>query len=211
MKKTLFAMLLTLACLCGTQGQRFEWAKGYASAQQGSEIKGTVADREGNLYILGTFRNDARWDGEPLLPITPHGYNPNSINVLIAKISPSGQMVWKKVIHSNAGQNSHAYDIKPVGDTAFACLVQLSLSRAMDNYLYYLDTLIEGDSDYPLPVPYFSLTCYTAYLQFDFDGRVQEQHFLQVGYRDAAGNDRANPSQLPPTGATHWDVMRDAD
>jgi hypothetical protein len=206
MKKTLFAMLLTLACLTGAQGQRFEWAKGYASAQQGSEIKGTVADREGNLYILGTFRNDARWDGEPLLPITPHGYNPNSINVLIAKISPSGQMVWKKVIHSNAGLNSHAYDIKPVGDTAFACLVQLSLSRAMDNYLYYLDTLIEGDSDYPLPVPYFGRTSYTTYLQFDFDGRVQEQHFLQVGYLDAEGNDLAYPSQLPHIDPTPWYV-----
>ena len=206
MKKTLFAMLLTLACLCGTQGQRFEWAKGYASAQQGSEIKGTVADREGNLYILGTFRNDARWDGEPLLPITPYGYNPNSINVLIAKISPTGEMVWKKVIHSNAGLNSHAYDIKPVGDTAFACLVQLSLSRAMDNYLYYLDTLIEGDSDYPLPTPYFGSTSYTTYLQFDFDGRVQEQHFLQVGYLDADGNDLANPSQLPHIDPTPWYV-----
>ena len=206
MKKTLFAMLLTLACLCGTQGQRFEWAKGYASAQQGSEIKGTVVDREGNLYILGTFRNDARWDGEPLLPITPYGYNPNTINVLIAKISPSGQMLWKKVIHSNNGQNSIPYDIKPVGDTAFACLVQLSLSRAMDNYLYYLDTLIEGDSDYPLPVPYFGRTSYTTYLQFDFDGRVQEQHFLQVGYLDAEGNDLANPSQLPHIDPTPWYV-----
>ncbi len=206
MKKTLFAMLLTLACLTGAQGQRFEWAKGYASAQQGSEIKGTVADREGNLYILGTFRNDARWDGEPLLPITPYGYNPNSINVLISKISPTGEMVWKKVIHSNAGLNSHAYDIKPVGDTAFACLVQLSLSRAMDNYLYYLDTLIEGDSDYPLPTPYFGTTSYTTYLQFDFDGRVQEQHFLQVGYLDAEGNDLANPSQLPHIDPTPWYV-----
>ena len=178
-------MLLTLACLTGAQGQRFEWAKGYASAQQGSEIKGTVADREGNLYILGTFRNDARWDGEPLLPMTPYGRNHDNTNVLIAKISPTGEMVWKKVIHSNAGLNSHAYDIKPVGDTAFACLVQLSLSRAMDNYLYYLDTLIEGDSDYPLPTPYFGRTSYTTYLQFDFEGRVQEQHFLQVGYLDA--------------------------
>ena len=206
MKKTLFAMLLTLACLTGAQGQRFEWAKGYASAQQGSEIKGTVADREGNLYILGTFRNDARWDGEPLLPITPYGYNPNTINVLIAKISPTGQMVWKKVLHSNAGLNSHAYDIKPVGDTAFACLVQLSLSRAMDNYLYYLDTLIEGDSDYPLPTPYFGLTSYTTYLQFDFEGRLQEQHFLQVGYLDAEGNDLANPSPLPHIDPTPWYV-----
>ena len=207
MKKTLFAMLLTLACLCGTQGQRFEWAKGYASAQQGSEIKGTVADREGNLYILGTFRNDARWDGEPLLPMTPYGRNHDNTNVLIAKISPSGQMVWKKVIHSNDGLNSYAYDIKPVGDTAFACLVQLTPPvQNGGNYLYYLDTLLVDASDYPVPVPYFSLTCYTAYLQFDFEGRVQEQHFLQVSYLDADGNDIAYPSQLPHIDPTPWYV-----
>ena len=207
MKKTLFAMLLTLACLTGAQGQRFEWAKGYASAQQGSEIKGTVADREGNLYILGTFRNDARWDGEPLLPMTPYGRNHDNTNVLIAKISPSGQMLWKKVIHSNDGLNSYAYDIKPVGDTAFACLVQLTPPvQNGGNYLYYLDTLLVDASDYPVPVPYFSLTCYTAYLQFDFEGRVQEQHFLQVSYLDADGNDLANPSQLPHIDPTPWYV-----
>ena len=207
MKKTLFAMLLTLACLTGVQGQRFEWAKGYASAQQGSEIKGTVADREGNLYILGTFRNDARWDGEPLLPMTPYGRNHDNANVLIAKISPSGQMLWKKVIHSNAGLNSYAYDIKPVGDTAFACLVQLTPPvQNGGNYLYYLDTLLVDASDYPVPVPYFSLTCYTAYLQFDFEGRVQEQHFLQVSYLDAEGNDLAYPSQLPHIDPTPWYV-----
>ena len=207
MKKTLFAMLLTLACLCGTQGQRFEWAKGYASAQQGTEIKGQVADREGNLYILGTFRNDARWDGEPLLPMTPYGRNHDNTNVLIAKISPTGEMVWKKVIHSNDGLNSYAYDIKPVGDTAFACLVQLTPPvQNGGNYLYYLDTLLVDASDYPVPVPYFSLTCYTAYLQFDFEGRVQEQHFLQVSYLDADGNDLAYPSQLPHIDPTPWYV-----
>ena len=200
-------MLLTLACLTGAQAQRFEWAKGYASSQQGTEIKGQVADREGNLYILGTFHNDARWDGEPLLPMTPYGYFHDNNNVLIAKISPTGQMLWKKVIHSNDGLNSYAFDIKPVGDTAFACLVQLTPPvQNGGNYLYYLDTLLVDASDYPVPVPYFNHTCYTTYLQFDFEGRVQEQHFLQVSYLDAEGNDLVYPSQLPHVDPTPWYV-----
>ena len=200
-------MLLTLACLTGAQAQRFEWAKGYASSQQGTEIKGQVADREGNLYILGTFRNDSRWDGEPLLPMTPYGYFHDNNNVLIAKISPTGQMLWKKVIHSNDGLNSYAFDIKPVGDTAFACLVQLTPPvQNGGNYLYYLDTLLVDASDYPVPVPYFNHTCYTTYLQFDFEGRVQEQHFLQVSYLDAEGNDLVYPSQLPHVDPTPWYV-----
>ncbi|MDY6372143.1 MAG: T9SS type A sorting domain-containing protein [Bacteroidales bacterium] len=206
MVRKVILVLLLLQMLGVVQAQRFEWAKGYASSQQGTEIKGQVADREGNLYILGTFRNDARWDGEPLLPMVPYGYQPNNNNVLIAKISPTGQMLWKKVIHSNAGLNSRAYDIKSVGDTAFACLVQLSLSRALENYLYYLDTLIVGDSDYPLPTPYFGRNSYTTYLQFDFEGQVQEQHFLQVGYLDAEGNDLVNPAPLPHIDPTPWYV-----
>lgn len=207
MVKKVILVFLLLQMLGVVQAQRFEWAKGYASSQQGTEIKGQVADREGNLYILGTFRNDARWDGEPLLPMTPYGYQPNNYNVLIAKISPTGQMLWKKVIHSNDGLNSYAFDIKPVGDTAFACLVQLTPPvQNGGNYLYYLDTLLVDASDYPVPVPYFNHTCYTTYLQFDFEGRVQEQHFLQVSYLDAEGNDLVYPSQLPHVDPTPWYV-----
>ena len=56
------------------QAQHFEWAKGYASGQEGNQIVGSVTDSEGNLYILGSFRNDASWDGgSHLLPMAPYG------------------------------------------------------------------------------------------------------------------------------------------
>lgn len=187
MVKKVILVLLLLQMLGVVQAQRFEWAKGYASAQQGTEIKGQVADREGNLYILGTFRNDARWDGEPLLPMVPYGYYPDTRNVLIAKISPSGQMLWKKVIHGNNGQHSIPFDIKPVGDTAFACLVDMTLP-GYENYLYYLDTLITGESDYPIPSRFFSNTP-LVYLLFDYSGNVLEQHFIGISFLDAEGND----------------------
>ena len=194
MKKTLFAMLLTLACLSGTQGQRFEWAKGYGS-REGAVIKGSVADSEGNLYILGEFRGGDTWDGQPLLPITPAGPYNGTINVLIAKISPSGEMLWKKVIHANNGQNSLGYDIKKVGDTAFACLVDISLPTS-DNYLYFLDTLIPGLSDYPFPGSlHHGFTWGAAFLMFDFEGNLQDKHFLQVSFLDADGNDFMFPPQ----------------
>lgn len=189
-------MLLTLACLTGAQAQRFEWAKGYASARQGTEIKGQVADREGNLYILGTFRNDSRWDGEPLLPMTPYGYFHDNNNVLIAKISPTGQMLWKKVIHVNNGQSALAHDIKPVGDTAFACLVEAMLPAPTSyEYCYYLDTLLTELDGYPI-APFEGAWMngrYTILLIFDFSGRVLEQHFLKVTYTDSLGNDIVTP------------------
>ena len=90
----------------GAHAQHFDWAKGYGSSQEGCLIKGTVTDSDGNLYILGQFTKDATWDGQRILPIAPYGPGQNSINTLIAKISPSGEMLWKKVIHSNNNQNT---------------------------------------------------------------------------------------------------------
>ena len=196
MVKKVILVLLLLQMLGVVQAQRFEWAKGYASAQQGTEIKGQVADREGNLYILGTFRNDSRWDGEPLLPMTPYGYFHDNNNVLIAKISPSGQMLWKKVIHVNNGQSALAHDIKPVGDTAFACLVEAMLPAPTSyEYCYYLDTLLTELDGYPI-APFEGAWMngwYTILLIFDFSGRVLEQHFLKVTYTDSLGNDIVTP------------------
>ena len=129
MKKTALFLVSVLLVLGGAAGQngnstgRFEWVRGYAPGDF-AYIVGSVTDSVGNLYILGSFNFESRWEnGELIMPITPHNGAQNGVNTLIAKISPEGEMVWKKVIHSNAGLNSHAYDIKPVGDTAFACLV----------------------------------------------------------------------------------------
>ena len=197
MKRILsLSFLLLLAATMFTtvlhaQSGHFDWAKGYGSNQDFCKIKGSVADTEGNLYILGSFTNDDTWDGERLLPITPYGPGYNTINTLIAKISPSGEMLWKKVIHANNGQSTFPYDIKMVGDTAFACMVELSMPRT-SNYLYYLDTLIPaGYHDYPIHMESATTTSarFTAFIAFDFSGNVEEQHFLQVSYIDTTGHD----------------------
>ena len=192
--------LLTKACMVlflifslftsPLQAQHFEWAKGFASGQEGNRIVGQVTDSEGNLYILGTFRNTAAWDGgSHLLPIAPYGPHFDVTNVLIAKITPDGEMAWKKVIHANNGSPSLALDIKPVGDTAFACLVSFELPYEGSNYCYYLDTLLTTTSDYPTPHAPMTFTRRVALITFDFDGDVMEQHFLTLTYLDSNGND----------------------
>ena len=171
------------------QAQRFEWAKGYSSSQEGNLIIGSVTDSAGNLYILGHFRNDASWDGgSHLLPIAPYGPYTNVHNVLIAKITPDGTMAWKKVLHANNGIGATAWDIKSVGDTAFACLVRVTLP-AEEHYSYYLDTLLNGRGDYPIPNGDMGSTDRTALIMFDFEGNVLEQHFLTLTYIDNEGND----------------------
>lgn len=188
MKKVIFFLAITFLSTVAV-AQRFEWAKGYGSEQEGCVIKGSVVDGEGNLYILGNFRIDSKWDGQRLLPMTPYGYYPDNINVLIAKISPEGEMVWKKVIHCNNGQNALSQDIKKVGDTAFACLVQYSFPSEGFNYTYYLDTLLPTWSDYPCSAQGLCWPIVNSLITFDFDGNIIEQHMLYVTYVDNDGKD----------------------
>ena len=177
------------------QAQHFEWAKGYASGQEGNIIKGSVTDSLGNLYILGQFRNTAAWDGgSHLLPMAPYGPYNDVNNVLIAKITPDGEMAWKKVIHCNNGANSGGYDIKKLGDTAFACLVHFSLPDDDRNYCYYLDTLLCTTNSSPVPHGNMTYNSCTALIVFDFEGHVLEQHFLTLTYLDNNGNDIMYPS-----------------
>ena len=203
-KKALAAAALLLvffaprSVVFGQSGGHFEWAKGFGTGSPESgrcRITGSVTDSLGNLYILGRFRNDSEWgtgwDAERLLPMAPYGPGPNNTNILIAKISPDGEMVWKKVIHSNNGAGNYPKDIKKVGDTAFACLVEMFLPTE-DHYTYYLDTLIRGRSDYPIASMYVENPMRTAFIMFDFEGNVLEQHFLYLTYTDTTGNDIVN-------------------
>ena len=200
-KKALAAAALLLvffaprSVVFGQSNGHFEWAKGFGTGDPNGgacHITGAVTDSLGNLYILGQFRNDSEWgtgwDAERLLPMTPYGPWQNNINTIIAKISPDGEMVWKKVIHSNNGSHQTPQDIKKVGDTAFACLVEMLLPTE-DRYVYYLDTLIPGRSDYPVNSMYVRNSMRTAFIMFDFEGNVIEQHFLYVTYTDTTGND----------------------
>ena len=190
MKRTLLLFVVLVLGVSGLRAQHFEWAKGYSSSQEGNQIIGSVTDSAGNLYILGQFRNTAAWDGgSHLLPIAPYGPVTDVSNVLIAKITTDGEMAWKKVIHANNGSQSLALDIKPVGDTAFACLVSFELPAESSNYLYYLDTLLPTTSDYPIPHGPMTYLRRLTLIIFDFDGHVLEQHFLTMTYLDYNGND----------------------
>ena len=196
MKKTLLFALALLA-FSSLWAQRFEWAKGYGTAfpeNFSCHITGSVTDSLGNLYILGQFFIDSEWEGESLLPMPLASHN----NTIIAKISPSGEMLWKKVLFSNNNQGHLPNDIKKVGDSAFTCMVQMTLPTA-DHYTYYLDTLIPGMSDYPITAMDVEWPLRTALITFDFEGNVLEQHFLYVTYTDTAGNDYVKYYNNDPT------------
>lgn len=187
-KGTLILALLALTAFT-VRAQHFDWAEGYSSTGDGGYIKGTVTDSVGNFCILGAFSGFPSWGDTPLLMAN---YDLGPIGTVIAKISPDGEMLWRKALHTGNYAYNIPYDIKPLGDTAFACLVNVELSTPYNNYCYYLDTMLHGWSDYPIPIDTsstFLLAYFTAYLVFDFSGNLLEQHFLQVSYIDTTGND----------------------
>ncbi len=196
MKKLFVFVLLAVATLA--QAQRFEWAKGYTVSNEYLTIVGGVTDSLGNLYILGNCDATSVWEGnEDIIPSIHKSAKDLNNDILIAKISTEGEMVWKKVIF---GRNSyHPFDIKKLGDTAFACLTEFISMNTLD-YCYFLDTLVYHPSNYPIDTKYFS-SQYLAYLVFDFDGNVKEQHFLTITYTDADGNDivRRYPNSVDTT------------
>ena len=193
MKRIYTTILIMLLAFC-PQAQRFEWAKGYRVDDNYKDITGVVTDSLGNLYLLGACDELSAWDGEDFISpgMIPRGKNKSfsSLNVIIAKLSPEGDMIWKKMIFSNNYAPNRPDNIRKLGDTAIACLVSFSPSGPQNtDYTYFLDTFILGPSNYPIDISGFSTAQWTAYLVFDFDGNLTEQHYLAITYTDSVGND----------------------
>ena len=197
MKKTIIIALLALVATIA-QAQRFEWAKGYDVYNQDRRIVGGVTDSLGNLYILGACDVFSDWEGEDLIPSIGKSSKDLAIDVVIAKISKDGELVWKKVVFSSNSLDPTPFSIKKLGDTAFACLIDITMPSSQ-NYTYYLDTFMYGIGDYPIPLSSLTTTSYrfTTFLKFNFEGELIEQHFLQVSYIDTAGNDCRITSTSP--------------
>ena len=101
MKKISIIAILIVSAL-SVHAQRFEWAKGFTVSNEYWHILGGITDSLGNLYILGNCDASSVWDGaEYVLPSINKTAKDLPNNVLIAKISTEGEMVWKKVIFAN--------------------------------------------------------------------------------------------------------------
>ena len=186
--KKLSISTLFIALALSAAAQRFEWAKGYTVSGDGYEIVGGVTDSVGNLFILGVCDASSIWEGQYITPSINKQNKSLYAQVLIAKISSEGEMEWKKLIFSNR-TGAIPYDIKKIGDTAFAVMVDFEKPQL--GYCYYLDTFLIGAGNFPeYPIPTVTSNGnYTALITFDFSGNVIEQHFLQVSFIDSTGND----------------------
>ena len=198
MKKVLFLAILILnsqfLILNSLRAQGFEWVKTYTGEEvSGSDdptnrVIGSCVDSAGNLYILGEFSPQAQLCGERLLPMDVIT-TPIKSAVVIAKLSPSGDLLWHKAIY-NGKESCYAYALRMVGDSSVMIMATLYLPRTnLNRNLYYLDTLLTGNDDYLMPTDSVTSTNYTAFITFDLDGNAIERHLVCVGFKDSNGND----------------------
>ena len=107
--------------------------------------------------------------------------------VVIAKLSPQGELVWHKAIYGPT--SSYAFDLRPLGDTAFMVMTAFWMSHNFNGFLYYLDTLLtSADAGYLQSSDSTSSYSTNAFITFDLEGNVIEQHFLELGYVDNTGH-----------------------
>ena len=184
-----YKILIALVFMFGVSGyaraQYFDWVQGFTSCAYyaQSQVERAVADSEGNIYFLAHIRHGAEIDGEALLPEGIGFYQ----SICLVKLSPDGHMLWHKALGKTRA-NILAANLLMVGDSMLAFMGYPSFSpfRADSNQLtYYWDTLMQGA---PYKTDSVNGGACAAVIYFNFDGSIKEQHFLNVGYNDTAGN-----------------------
>ena len=185
-KRIIILLTLWVAFTLAAQGQRFDWVRTYTGQDVSSgyvtnKIVGSCVDRDGNYYFLGQFSPRATLCGVPLLPDSVIR-TPLCSAAVIAKLSPQGNLLWHKAIYSTL-RGAFPCALWQLGDTAFMVQTYMYLSYDSGpdsrNNLYYLDTLVTGNGNYPMPWrDSLGGGNINAFITFKNDGSVIEQHFL---------------------------------
>lgn len=188
-------MFSTVLCMLSfyAHAQQFDWVQTYSGAENsqdypGNYIVGSATDSQGNLYVAGQFAFSATLDGQDLIPFSPWGGDVFIPNACIMKLSPSGELLWKRVLHANQSRVSYITDIQLVGDTALWVCAEFDLPRAEDEYLYFYDTLVTpSNRSALLDADSISVGGSLAVTAFDKEGNRKENYILHTAYKDNEG------------------------
>nr|MCR4816797.1 hypothetical protein [Bacteroidales bacterium] len=183
----LFALLAITA-----HGQRFDWAgtiDGYdqSSSNVANKIVGSMTDRGGNLYICAQYGWSASLCGANLPDGGENG------NMVVAKISPDGGMVWHKEIYGYRTTGGTAVGLLPMGDTAIMVCYKL-IAPGYQEWIDVFgtrygwqnndfDSLFTGSDS--LRFNHLYLTCFST---FTLDGEITSTHYLTRACLDTKGN-----------------------
>ena len=196
MKKILLIIIVILISFPTLSQGTFQWAKSYYGSDEtnvgtDNRIYYSELDSQGNTYILGNFRGDVAFDGERIFDLAFGVY---SGSLLIAKLNPNGELLWKKVIRHSSYPTGPNY-MKLVGDSSLFVMAKMFLAQN-NTKLWYLDTLINVgfyDTWQHYPFPYYDTINGTTpasnvFIEFDLNGNVKNQHLLQVQHLDSNQN-----------------------
>ena len=204
---SMFLLLMPLLAAVPLRAQspsgHFEWVRTYTGIEirpgyGHNEIVGSAVDSLGNLYIAGHFTYEGILDANANTYLFPDTLFPNFHQyVVIAKFSPSGEMLWHKLIIDqppSQGRYCWVRDMKMVGDSSIMVAVDFTTpyQDIPRTAVYYLDTLIQ-DQNYFHSTDSIWPKNNNAFITFDFDGNVTEQHFVSIGMLDAFGNPMGYP------------------
>ena len=192
----LFALSLT------SHAQRFEWARtidGYdqSSSDVGNKIAGSMTDGDGNLYICAQYGWGASLCGVNLPDRGENG------NMVVAKISPEGEMVWHKEIYGYRTSGGTAVGLLPMGDTAMMVCYKL-IAPGYQEWLDVFgtrygwqntdfDSLFIGKDS--LQFNHLYLLCFST---FTLDGDITATHYLTRACLDTHGNPFTGADRLHP-------------
>lgn len=209
-KNELSVVIILLLFPFFSRAQYFDWVERYTGSEatgynnNTNSIRQCVVDKNGNIYFSGRCAVDAEYHGNKFLSTTPYGSYWNTSCAVIGKITAQGELVWSKVIHGNNGSSHGGGSIQIIGDSLIICCMSVWVPHSFPEdwpiqtmeYLYYLDTLMyfyKGDSIVHNEHTLYNYNNYstvlpiTAYVVFDLNGNIVEQHWLMVALLNSEG------------------------
>ena len=191
MKKA-FLILIFASFFLASAAQKFDWVRAYTGPEPQdyprNYIVSSTTDSRGNLYVAGQMVFSAVFAGEDMMPLSPWGGDVFMPNACIMKLSPDGELLWKKVLHANQSRMSYIVDMQLVGDTALWVCAEFDLPRAEDEYLYFYDTLVTpSNRSALLDIDSISIGGSLAVTAFDTEGNRKENYILHIAYKDNEG------------------------
>ena len=180
----LLLVIVILFCAKDIKAQgHFEWATGWQGGDfvtSANEVISSDIDSEGNLYILGYAGSFATMqNGESLVPdyTPPRG---KTEAVVIFKMNPQGDIVWKKAIY-NEKMHGRPFGcgLKVVGDSSVIVIASITNNE----WLYFLDTIIADQASHT-EYGWGVTGVIDVVVTFDLDGNKKEQHWFKCQWLD---------------------------
>ena len=199
MRAIIYKLLLIMVivfCAKEVKAQgHFEWATGWQGGDfvtVANEVISSDIDSEGNLYILGYAGSFATMqNGESLVPdyTPPRG---KTEAVVIFKMNPQGDIVWKKAIYNEKMHGCRfGCGLKVVGDSSIIVMATITNNE----WLYFLDTIIPDQASHT-EYGWGVTGLIDVVVTFDLDGNKKEQHWMKAQWLDEEDSVRREGSFL---------------